>query len=224
MLTLRSLAILAGALALEVSCTPAPPRKTTTTGKSTLISTSKSQVTLSQTGTSAVGSPATTVSQSPPLLTSISSTTSSTTFSTTSSTTSASVATSAVPVFNGSSYNVDGVGYFMNKQVFTFNTATLPAGLQATNHTVYDTSSGQSYNHNFDPANVYSDGEFLNLKVPAVPNTPPTGYTISCAEMKTTESNILYASVRTTIAFSEVPGTCQGKPLTARKYVVLTYA
>lgn len=115
--------------------------------------------------------------------------------------------------YDGCSYNIEGVGRFKNKKVFTFYNG-LPEGLYASEYIVYDQYDGAPYNHAFQSKNVVSDGDFLNLIVPGetreasqIPNQA-----ISSAEIVTTENKILYASVRTNAIFSQVPGTCHGTP------------
>jgi hypothetical protein len=109
---------------------------------------------------------------------------------------------------------------FRNRKVYTFNGASLPAGLQASEDFIQDTTyrniNNIPYNHRFDAVNVKVSNGFLNLKVPGNqhPSSPtrnnPNGTPISCAEVITTECNIKYASVRTKAILSNVPGTCQG--------------
>lgn len=113
--------------------------------------------------------------------------------------------------YDGCYYNVEGVGRFKNKKVFTFSNG-LPDGLYPSQYIVYDQYDGAPYNHVFDSKNVLSDGDFLNLIVPGEtrkPNELPN-QAISSAEICTTENNILYASVRTNAIFSQIPGTCHG--------------
>lgn len=135
----------------------------------------------------------------------------STTTATTTSTSTSATKSSDEPVYDGCTYNVEGAGKFKNKKVFTFFQPGLPDGLYASKYTVYDTYGNLPYNHKFETSNVYSDGDFLNLKVQGT-NNPSTlpDKAISCAEIVTTENNILYASVRTNAIFSTVPGTCHG--------------
>lgn len=148
-----------------------------------------------------------------------SSATSSTRKSTITATTTTSTSTSTTkpsdePSYDGCTYNVEGAGKFKNKKVFTFFQPGLPDGLYASKYTVYDTYGNLPYNHKFETSNVYSDGDFLNLKVQGTnnPSTLPEK-AISCAEVVTTENNILYASVRTNAIFSTVPGTCHGSQI-----------
>lgn len=122
------------------------------------------------------------------------------------------------PTFDGCHYIVPEAGKFKNKKEFTFIQPGLPNGLYASTYMVYDTANGLSYNHKFETSNVYSDGEFLNLKVQGTtePDSLPER-AISSAEIVTTENNILYASVRTKAVFSDVPGTCHGKQTSSPK-------
>ncbi|KIV97745.1 hypothetical protein PV10_01455 [Exophiala mesophila] len=112
---------------------------------------------------------------------------------------------------------VRNVGTFSNKAVYTFSGDTLPDGLYASDYTVQNRlgddgpRTGTLYNHRFDPANVQLSNGFVRLIVPSGqrPNRRPDK-AISCAEIATTESNIISASVRTRAVFSKVPGTCHG--------------
>lgn len=125
--------------------------------------------------------------------------------------TTGSTAASAQPTFDGCMYNVPEAGKFKNKKEFTFFETGLPDGLYTSNYIVYDSYNGAPYNHKFETSNVYSDGDFLNLKVQGT--TDPGSLqdqAISCGEVVTTENDILYASVRTNAIFSDVPGTCHG--------------
>lgn len=161
----------------------------------TVTTTKVSVITMCPTGASTTRSPTATTTSTQP-------------FAASTSTTSP----SGEPTFNGCTWNVEGAGKFRNKKVFTFYESGLPNGLYASNYMVWDTYNGQPYNHQFDPSNVYSDGDFLNLKVQGT--TAPASLpqqAISSAEIVTTENDILYASVRTNVIFSTVPGTCHGK-------------
>lgn len=214
MATFKFLGLLASAFAATVLCTPAPhigfsssdnntsaaQRYIKITQTITMTSTSFITVTFFSPGTSHF-QPSATIPAPFPITTAPK------------PTIPASPTTSNEPDYNGSTYYVDGVGDFKNKKVFTFNSDKLPDGLQASEYTVYDSYGGAPYNHKFDPANVYCDGKFLNLRVPADPS-PPAGqdHTISCAEVVTTQNDIKYASVRMNAIFSEVPGTCHGEP------------
>lgn len=121
-------------------------------------------------------------------------------------------AASSQPTFDGCMYTIPEAGKFKNKKEFMFFQPGLPDGLYASDYTVYDTYSGLPYNHKFETPNVYSDGDFLNLRVQGTTNPGSLqDQAISCGEIVTTENNILYASVRTNAIFSDVPGTCHGK-------------
>lgn len=123
--------------------------------------------------------------------------------------------------FDGCTYDVDGVGQFKNFQSFTFESG-LPSGLYASDYTVKDTESNEraTWNHAFKPENVYSDGSFLNLRVPATTGDPSDyeDSAMPCAEITTGENQILYGSFRVNAIFSTVPGTCHGKPLAQRSH------
>lgn len=217
MAKLTILALLASNLISGVFPSPAPLLETenyaiakrepqnaqTTTVTSTVTTTRISTVTMCPTGTSTTRPSTTTTSTTRPL------TTTTNGQPTTSTSTAAS---SAEPTFNGCTWNVEGAGSFKNKKVFTFFEPGLPSGLYASNYMVYDTYNGLPYNHKFETSNVYSDGNFLNLKVQGTTNPASLPQqAISSAEIVTTENNILYASVRTNAIFSTVPGTCHGE-------------
>ncbi|KAJ9605490.1 hypothetical protein H2200_010147 [Cladophialophora chaetospira] len=114
------------------------------------------------------------------------------------------------------SWVVPGVGRFKKRAVYTFEQATLPAGLTKSNYTLKCRTAnrpqdGVPYNEIFKPKNVQLSNGFLNLIVPGGQKpTKEDNYAISCAEVTTVEQNILYASVRTTAIFSQEPGTCHG--------------
>lgn len=202
--------LLLSSLAIGTLCSPAPLNEsgnyvgerravTTTTVTTTVISTRISTVTMCPTGTST----------SRPLTTTINTQLTTTRPSGTSTTTATS---SAQPTFDGCTYNVPEAGKFKNKKKFTFFQSGLPEGLYASNYVVYDTYNGLPYNHKFETTNVYSDGDFLNLRVQGTTNPGSlANQAISCGELVTTENNILYASVRTNAIFSTVPGTCHGE-------------
>lgn len=125
------------------------------------------------------------------------------------STTSTSSASSAQPKQNScGQWVIPGTGTFANKDVYTFTGTTLPAGLTASNYQVDDRIGGAPYNHVFNPANVAVSGGYLNLKVPGG-QKPTSKVAISSAEI-TTNTNMLYGSVRINAIFSTVPGTCHG--------------
>lgn len=210
------LALFVGALAPCVFSSPAPlisetdhntihkrnPQSgQTVTVTQTITTTSISTVTKCSTGTSSSRPQPSTTTSKP------------TSTSTTSSTSRAPTATGE-PTYdpNTCTWKVPGAGYFNNKKEFTFFQQGLPDGLYASNYIVEDSYAGAPYNHIFEQKNVFSDGNFLNLKVPGVRSPQPsTGYAISSAEIVTTESKITSASVRTNAIFSTVPGSCHGK-------------
>lgn len=208
------LTFLASTIVLGVFSSPAPqaesdhhvfqrrePQAQTTTFTKTVTTTRVSTVTMCPTGSTTRPSTTTTNEQS------------TTKKATSTKTTTTPVATSSgEPTFDGCSYNIPGAGKFKNKKEFTFFQPGLPDGLYASNYMVYDTYNGLPYNHKFETSNVYSDGDFLNLKVQGTtnPGSLPE-QAISSAEIVTTENNILYASVRTNAIFSTIPGTCHGE-------------
>lgn len=112
------------------------------------------------------------------------------------------------PTQQGSLWNVPGVGLFSKKALYTFEGSQLPDGLQASVYKVDDVSGGAPFNHQFVANNVQVSGGNLNLLVPGPQSTKGAG--LKCAEITTTESKILYGSVRTVAMFSQVEGTCHG--------------
>lgn len=124
----------------------------------------------------------------------------------------------------GEIWIVQGVGSFLNKATYTFTGDTLPEGLQKSDYAVQgrerDLGEGRPripYNHRFDPENVQVLKGSLHLKVPG--NQKPHrnhNNEISCAQIETNETNILYGSVRTKAMFSRVPGTCHGAMISFR--------
>lgn len=115
----------------------------------------------------------------------------------------------------GDAWVIDGVGSFSNRVVYTFTSDNFPDGLAKSDYTVHGrrrvTNPPIPWNHRYDPANVQTTDGMLTLTVPGgqIPRKR-RDKAISCAEITTTERNILYASVRTNAIFSSVPGTCQG--------------
>ncbi|CAN8096084.1 unnamed protein product [Discula destructiva] len=85
--------------------------------------------------------------------------------------------------------------------VFDFAEATsLPDGLYASTWPIGTETQ-------YEASNVVVGGGYLNLKVPGGQTAPP----YSSAEVSTTVSNILYASVRTVAILSEPAGVCNGQ-------------
>lgn len=118
----------------------------------------------------------------------------------------------------GDTWVVPGVGNFSHKAIYTFNGSTLPEGLFKSDYPVLDSERymGEGvppipYNHRFEPENVQIRNGSLFLRVPGRqrPRKHPNKE-ISSAQIETTETKILYASVRTRARFSRVPGTCHG--------------
>ena len=85
----------------------------------------------------------------------------------------------------------------------------LPSWLVASDNTVQDTSSNPNalYDHRFVPGNVAVSGGYLNLKVPGGQTSGP----IRSAEVATSISNILYASVRVNAILTSEPGVVDGR-------------
>ena len=105
--------------------------------------------------------------------------------------------------------NVAGVGRFNHYASTTFTGSVLPNWLIASDNTVQDTSSNPNalYDHTFVPSNVAVSGGYLNLKVPGGQTSGP----IRSAEVATSISNILYASVRVNTILTSEPGVVDGR-------------
>ncbi|KAK5943856.1 hypothetical protein PMZ80_003137 [Knufia obscura] len=105
---------------------------------------------------------------------------------------------------------IEGAGTFMKSATYTFPGTTLPEGLHRSPDLIRDQDYGAPYNHIFEAKNVVVKDGFLNIIVPGGQNPASApNQAISSAEVFTTESDILYASVRTHAIFSTEPGTCQ---------------
>ncbi|TEA22566.1 hypothetical protein C8034_v002946 [Colletotrichum sidae] len=105
------------------------------------------------------------------------------------------------PTFVDNSYVINEDARFAFNLFFNFTGATtLPEGLYSS---VYAVSEGT---HRYNASNVNVAGGYLQLKVPGAQTKKP--YT--CGEVVTTESRILYASVRTVAILSEPAGVCNG--------------
>lgn len=120
----------------------------------------------------------------------------------------------AFPVNNieerASSYNIDGVGTFINYAVYDFSTLTslpLPDGLYISADPPIAASGQAKYARQSLPSNVDISNGFLEIKVPGGQN--PTNNTLTYGEVHTA-ANILYGSVRTYATLSSEIGTCQG--------------
>jgi len=105
-----------------------------------------------------------------------------------------------MPTTTSCAHVVPNVGTFTNSANYTFLSSSLPDGLDASTYQVGDLP----YTHIFQPSNVVVSPPYLSLIVPGGQNSFP----IHSAEITTSVSNILYASVRTTAKLSSVPGTC----------------
>ena len=117
-----------------------------------------------------------------------------------SSFTTSTTSSAAGPSATTCGHTISNVGTFTNFANYTFLSSSLPAGLYASSFQV----GKPPYTHLFQPKNVVLSPPYLHLIVPG----GQTSFPISSAELTTTASNILYASVRTTAILSTVPGTC----------------
>lgn len=102
-------------------------------------------------------------------------------------------------VKNGCVWTVAGVGSFTQFQNITFPGTTLPSTLQADGYPI-------DANYGYSKSLVSVAGGYLQLKVPGGQTTKP----YQCAQVDTTVSDILYASVRTTAIFATPAGTVNG--------------
>nr|POE47831.1 hypothetical protein CFP56_01160 [Quercus suber] len=111
-------------------------------------------------------------------------------------------------------YDADGVGSFTEFRTYSFDGSidnfSGQDNLFMSDYSQDDMSDSAlaTHNHNYDPANVYVDAPYVYLRVRGQDTSDASN--ISCAEMTTDESQILYASVRTTAIFSSEPGTVHG--------------
>ena len=108
-------------------------------------------------------------------------------------------------------YTIEGAGTFVKSITYTFPGTALPSGLHASSdQLIHDQDNGAPYNHIFEAKNVLVKDGYLNIKVPGAQNPASApNQAISSGEVFTSESDILYASVRTHAIFSTEPGTCQ---------------
>lgn len=108
---------------------------------------------------------------------------------------------------SGCVWVVDGTKKFTHSQTFDFASNTFPAtGLRKSTDTIGQGSA--PYSQLYKTENVILGGGALQLKVPGGQRASP----ITGAEVYTSDVDILYASVRTTIQISPVAGTCHGMP------------
>lgn len=109
------------------------------------------------------------------------------------------------PKFDGSKWQIPGVGNFRHRSEWTFNGEILPDGLRKSTWTIKGGPKAL-FDHKYEESNVYHYDSFLNLVVPGGQKQGP----IRCAEVSSTVSDILYASVEVRAIFSQTPGTCVG--------------
>ena len=98
-------------------------------------------------------------------------------------------------------YTLPSIGTFTHSAKYTFLTSTLPSGLSISTYPV----GNAPYTHLFSTSNIALTPPYLSLTVPGGQSAFP----ISSAQIATTATNILHASVRTTGILSSEPGTCQ---------------
>lgn len=104
--------------------------------------------------------------------------------------------------------SVPGLGYFTNFVTYSFANSSIMSGLQVSDYTVNDLASisNAKFDHSFSPSNVEVSDGYLVLKVPGGQKSSP----ITCGEVTTSETEILYASIRTTAILTEEPGVVDG--------------
>jgi len=103
-------------------------------------------------------------------------------------------------------YTVPSLGTFTNFANYTFGNLdnTLPAGLTASD----DTTVGDlPYSQVYEASNVVVRDGFMQLMVPGGQTAAP----YSSAQVMTEETDIMYASVRTTAILASPAGTVNGK-------------
>jgi hypothetical protein len=109
-----------------------------------------------------------------------------------------SVKRSPEPTFENGVYVVSSDAQFSNYVKFTFDGNKLPEGLFAADWRIDD-------NWSVNAENVAVKDGYLQLKVPGGQQKP-----YKCAQVDTTVTNILYASVRTVAILTKTPGVCNG--------------
>jgi len=111
---------------------------------------------------------------------------------------------SPMPMKENGKYIVERqAGEFSHSKIFAFNqTNTLPDGLIASNYDV----GNPPYQTNYSPSNAVVRDGYLELIVPGGQGSGG----ISSGQVEMTESNILYASVRTVAILSQPAGVCNG--------------
>jgi len=103
-------------------------------------------------------------------------------------------------------YTVPSLGTFTNFANYTFGNLdnTLPAGLAASD----DTTVGDlPYSQVYEASNVVVRDGFMQLMVPGGQTEAP----YSSAQVMTEETDIMYASVRTTAILASPAGTVNGE-------------
>ncbi|KAI9708175.1 MAG: hypothetical protein M1820_004129 [Bogoriella megaspora] len=114
----------------------------------------------------------------------------------------------ATPTSHGSGSactTVPGVGFFTEHSFFEFTSSSLPSALVPSGGDPYGDPS-EPYTQQMVKEDVTISPPYLQLTVPGGQKASP----IKGAEIATSFSDILYASVRTRAIFSSVPGTCHG--------------
>jgi len=122
------------------------------------------------------------------------------------STTTVAQASSSSPACTSYLYTVPSLGTFTNLANYTFGNLdnTLPAGLTASD----DTTVGDlPYSQVYEASNVVVRDGFMQLMVPGGQTAAP----YSSAQVMTEETDIMYASVRTTAILASPAGTVNGE-------------
>jgi hypothetical protein len=115
-------------------------------------------------------------------------------------------ASSSSPSCTSYLYTVPSLGTFTNFANYTFSNLdnTLPAGLTASD----DTTIGDlPYSQVYEASNVVVRDGFMQLMVPGGQTAAP----YSSAQVMTEETDIMYASVRTTAILASPAGTVNGE-------------
>lgn len=113
----------------------------------------------------------------------------------------------------GACYSVPSTGTFTQHALYDFSAAGasgLPTGLHANAYPLSNPNA--PCDQQLSASNVYVQSGALNLRVPGgqgpCSTTGGPRKSISVAEVQTSVTDILYASVRTTAKFTAVQGTC----------------
>ncbi|KAF2231572.1 glycoside hydrolase family 16 protein [Viridothelium virens] len=106
----------------------------------------------------------------------------------------------------GQCHVIQDVGTFMEHALYTFESSTMPDGLQISDGQPPVTTPGAPYTRVMTASSVSIQAPYLELTVVGGQTQSP----IQGGEVSTAVTDILYASVRTRAIFSPVKGVCHG--------------